>query len=173
MSGWVTIFDVASEPFRWGNAGEGLAAMSVLALGAAAGSALRGRRRRAAAVTLAVSALVACAIVWSSFANQTLHDACAAASRTGDGELIEGVVRDLRPLTSYWQRPAEERFAVGSREVRLPLVPSGCGFHRTQLEGGPLRDGLTVRLLSWRGQILRVDVDRDDVLTDGHMTAVR
>jgi hypothetical protein len=140
--------------------------------GAAAGSALRGRRRRAAAVALLVSLLLAGAVLWSSFDNQARHDACVEASRRGDGDVVEGEIRDLRPLTSYWQRPAEETFTVGSRSVRLPLVTSGCGFHRTRLEGGPLRDGLKVRLLAWRGHILRVDVDRDHVLTAGHMTAV-
>jgi len=46
----------------------------------------------------------------------------------------------------------------------LPLVREGCGYHRTALEGSTLHDGMRVRLRAWKGQILRVEVDRDALL---------
>jgi hypothetical protein len=173
MSGWVTIWDVASEPFRWGNAGEGLGAVALLALGGAAGGALRASRRASAALVLGVSCALAAALVWTSLEHQRSHAACVAASLHGDGRVLEGEVSDYRPLTSYWQRPAAESFTLAGELVRLPLVAQGCGYHRTTLERGPLRDGLRVRLRSWNGQILRVEIDRDALLGMANSRAAR
>jgi hypothetical protein len=164
VSGWVTIWDVAAEPFRWGNAGEGLGALAVIAIGAAVGGAVRGRTRRGAALALAASFAIAGAMLWSSLEHLRHHRACAEASRQEEGRILEGVVRDHRPLTSYWQRPAAEFFTLGGQRVRFPLLREGCGYHRTTLEGGPVREGLRLRLLEWNGEILRIDADRDALL---------
>jgi hypothetical protein len=171
VSGWVTIWDVAAEPFRWGNAGEGLWAASSLFLGIAfARATLRRRTIATAALSMFVSISVAGALVWKSLEHQRHHSECVEASRQQAGEVLEGIVRDYRPLESYWQWPAEETFTLGDETMRLPLVREGCGYHRTTLEGGTLRDGMRVRLLAWRGQILRVEVDRDAALgvADAH-----
>lgn len=164
MSGWVTIWDVAAEPFRWGSAGEGLWALSVLSVGLSGAAALYRRSAAAAAAAVSVSVVAAGVVVWGSFEHVRRHDACVDASRHESGRIIEGVMREYRPLASYWQRPAEETFMIAGEVVRLPLVGEGCGYHQTSLEGGRLRDGMRVRLHSWEGQILRVEVDRDALL---------
>lgn len=164
MSGWVTIWDVAAEPFRWGSAGEGLWALSVLSVGLSGAAALRRRSVAAAAVSLSVAVVAAGVVVWGSFEHVRRHAACVGASRQDAGRVIEGVMREYRPLASYWQRPAEETFMIDGEVVRLPLVGEGCGYHQTSLEGSSLRDGMRVRLHSWEGQILRVEVDRDALL---------
>lgn len=164
MSGWVTIWDVAAEPFRWGNAGEGLGALSVVALGAAVFGALRGRSRGGAVAAVCSSLAVALAMVWGSLDHLRVHRMCADASRHEEGRVLEGVVHDYHPLTSYWQRPTDETFTVGGERIRFPLVADGCGYHRTTLEGGPIREGLRVRLWQWNGQIVRIDADRDALL---------
>jgi len=171
VSGWVTIWEVAAEPFRWGDAGEGLGALALLTLGGAAGGALRGRHRASAALVLGVSCALAGALLWSSLEHQHSHDACVAASRHAEGRVLEGEVHDLHPLTSYWQRPAAETFTLAGEVVRLPLVAHGCGYHRTTLEGGVLRNGLRLRLHEWSGQILKVELDRDAVLVPGDTAA--
>jgi len=165
VSGWVTIYDVAAEPFRWGNAGEGLWALSSLFLGVSCARAtLRRRTVALAALALSLSVAVAGAVLWKSFAHHRSHLECVQASRQDAGQVLEGVVSDYRPLASYWQRPAEETFTLGGELVRLPLVREGCGYHRTALEGSTLHDGMRVRLRAWKGQILRVEVDRDALL---------
>ena len=164
MSGWVTLWDVTSEPFRWGNAGEGLWALSALAIGASGAVALRRRSVLAAALALVASAGGAGVVLWGSLEHQRHHAACVEASRMDEGRVLEGVVRDYRPLSSYWQHPAHETFTVGGESVQVPLVSDACGYHRTSLEGGGLHDGLRVRLRTWEGQILRVEVDRDALL---------
>lgn len=164
MSGWVTLWDVAAEPFRWGEAGEGLWVLSALAIGASGASALRRRSAVAAGAVVAVAVAVSGAVLWRSFQHQREHAACVLASRQDRGRVLEGVVRDHRPLTSYWQRPAQETFTLAGEPVRLPLVPDGCGYHLTSLEGSGLRDGLRVRVRAWQGQILRLEMDRDALL---------
>lgn len=171
MSGWVTIWDVAAEPFRWGNAGEGLGALALLALGGSAGGALRGRSRASAAVVLGISCALAGGLLWSSLEHHESHAACVAASQHGEGRVLEGEVRDLHPLSSYWQRPPVETFTLAGEVVRLPLLVNGCGYHRTTLEGGIVRDGLRLRLHQWNGQILKVEADRDAVLVPGDTAA--
>jgi hypothetical protein len=164
VSGWVTIFDVAAEPFRWGNAGEGLWALSSLSIGLSGAAALRRRSIVGAALSLSAALAAAGAVMWGSLEHRRHHSECVEASRQDAGRVVEGVVRDYRPLASYWQLPAEETFTVGGETVRFPLVREGCGYHRTTLEGGALHDGLRVRLHAWHGQILRVEVDRDALL---------
>jgi hypothetical protein len=74
------------------------------------------------------------------------------------------VVRDHRPLVSYWQRPAQETFTLDGEPVQLPLVREGCGYHLTSLEGSGVHDGVRMRIHAWRGQILRLEMDRDALL---------
>jgi hypothetical protein len=164
VNGWVTIWDVAAEPFRWGDAGEGLVALAAVAIGVAVGSALRGRSRSGATLAIVGSFGLAVAVLWSSLVHLSQHRVCANVSRREEGRVLEGVVRDLRPLTSYWQRPTDETFTVGGERIRFPLVADGCGYHRTTLEGGPIREGLRVRLWQWNGQIIRIDVSRESLL---------
>ena len=133
MSGWVTIWDVAAEPFRWGNAGEGLGALSVVALGAAVFGALRGRSRGGAVAAVCSSLAVALAMVWGSLDHLRVHRMCADASRHEEGRVLEGVVHDYHPLTSYWQRPTDETFTVGGERSNLRDLPVG----RTVRNVGP------------------------------------
>jgi len=160
VNGWVTVFDVASEPFRWGNAGEGLAALAIVALGTAGTFAVRRRSgMTAGAVILGVAVALALFFVSRTVRHRREHEACVEAARRGEGRVVEGVVRDFHPLTTVWQRPASESFSLDGETVRYPLVAEGCGFHRTVVEGGPIREGMRVRLLRWNGEILRVEIE--------------
>jgi hypothetical protein len=164
VSGWVTVYDVAAEPFRWGGAGEGLWALSSVFMGVAASRALLRRSTIAAAAALTAALAVAGAVLWQSLEHRRSHLACVEASRHDAGRVLEGVVRDYRPLASHWDRPGHETFRVSGETVRLKVVSDGCGYHRTSLDGGPIREGMRVRLHAWEGQILRVELDRDAVL---------
>ncbi len=168
MTSWLTIFDVAAEPFRWGNAGEGLAALALVALGASASVALQRRRVRGGTAVLALAAGVAVFFAVRTLDHRREHAACLEAVRDGSARVLEGVVTDFHPLTSVWQRPALESFSVDGVTFRYPLLAQGCGFHRTEIEGGPIRDGMKVRLLEWHGQILRLEVDAGDLRLPPH-----
>ncbi len=168
MTSWLTIFDVTTEPFRWGNAGEGLALLALVALGASASVALQRRHVRGGTAILAVAAGLAVFFAVRSLDHRHEHLACMSAARNGDGEWVEGTVHDYRPLRSVLQRPWSESFAVGDVTVTYPLLASGCGYHRTEVEGGPIREGMRVRLLDWNGQILRLEVDAAAMKVPAH-----
>lgn len=163
MSGWLTIFDVTAEPFRWGNAGEGLAALAMLALGASGFLALRRRGARGATGVLAIAAGVAVFFAVRTLDHQHEHEACVEAARQGDGRVLEGPIERFQPVRSMWQRPWDESFTVAGVTLRYALFTGSCGFHQTVAEGGPLREGMHVRLLEWRGRILKLDLAEGEV----------
>lgn len=163
MNGWVTIFDVASEPFRWGNAGEGLAALALVALGAAISIALRRRGARGATLVMSLACGLAAFFVARTLEHRREHLECVEASRSGTGHWVEGPVERFRPVVSIWQRPAWEELDVAGEHVRYPLIAQGCGYHRVVAEGGPIREGMQVRLLLWRDQILKVEIAAADL----------
>ena len=168
MSPWITIFDVTAEPFRWGNAGEGLAAIAVVALGAAGSLALTRRGRRGGAWLLALAAGVAVFFGVRTIDHQREHQDCVSALRGGEGRLLEGVVEQFHPLDSVWERPWYESFVIDGVRVRYPLLAKGCGFHHTSLEGGPIRPGMHIRVTEWKGELLKVEVESSDVKVPEH-----
>lgn len=168
MSTWVTIFDVTAEPFRWGNAGEGLAAVALIALGAAASIAL-GRRGRSGGVTiLALAAGIAVFFMVRTLDHRREHEDCVQALRNHEGRVLEGAVEHFDPLRSVWNGSWYESFEVGGVQLRYPLLAKGCGFHHTSLEGGPIRPGMRVRVTEWKGEILRVEVEPGAVHVPQH-----
>lgn len=159
MTPWVTIFDVTAEPFRWGNAGEGLAAVALVALGAAASIALARRGRRGGPWLLAVAAGISVFFAVRTIEHRREHTACVEALRGGTGRVLEGRVEQFDPLDSVTKRPWYESFVVDGVRVRYPFLAKGCGFHHTSLEGGPIRPGMRIRVTEWQGELLRVEVE--------------
>lgn len=168
MTQWVTIFDAAAQPFRWGNAGEGLAALALVALGASASMALRRRGIRGGTTILAVAAGLAVYFAVRTIDHRRRHQDCVEAARRGDGRVLEGVITDYRPLHSIWQRPPYESFLVAGVTVRYPLLAEGCGFHRSLVAAGQIHEGMRVRLLEWNGAILRFEVEPGALIVPPH-----
>jgi hypothetical protein len=159
--GWHTVWSVGSDPFYWGNAGEGLLALAAVVFGGAAYLGVRRTSVLRARVALVVGAGLAAFFMSRTVQHVVDHDACTRASRDGSARVVEGVIRDFRPLTSVLQQPAYETFRVGDERISIPLFSDGCGYHRTVVEGGPFREGMPVRLLLWNGRILRVETRQD------------
>jgi hypothetical protein len=151
-------FDAATEPFRLGNAGEGLAALALVALGIAISLALRQRGARGATAVLALACGTAAFFAVRTLDHLGQHDTCVEAARHGEGELVEGTIERLRPSGSLWPWSASERLLVDGQEVRYPVLASGCGFSRKNAQAAGVREGAAVRVLVWHDQILRVDV---------------
>ena len=168
MNGWVTIFDVTAEPFRWGNAGEGLAAVALVAFGAAAMIALHRRHRRGGTTILAVAAGLAVFFAVRTLDHRRTHQECVDALRKGDGRLVEGKIENFHPLDSIFQSPSYESFEVGGVTVRYPLLAGRCGFHRTTVEGGPIRAGMRVRITEWQGEVLKLELEKGVVAEPPH-----
>jgi hypothetical protein len=153
------VYDVSAEPFRWGNAGEGLVALAIVALGIAAALALRRRARGGVVAALAVALLGAGVYVERTVRHRREHEGCVQAVVRSEGRLVEGVIRDYRPAATAWQKPAYGSFVVGDEKVTYPLLAEGCGFHQSAAEeGAVLREGARVRLRVWDGQIVKLEV---------------
>jgi hypothetical protein len=159
--GWHTIWSLGSEPFYWGNAGEGLLALASVVFGGAAYLGIRRTSLLRARAALVVAAAVAAFFVSRTVQHVVEYQACARAERDGSARVVEGVIRDFRPLTSVLEKRSDETFRVGDEQVSIPLFSEGCGYHRTVVEGGVFREGMPVRLLLWNGRILRVETRRE------------
>ncbi|MFL5262969.1 MAG: hypothetical protein ACJ79R_22810 [Anaeromyxobacteraceae bacterium] len=150
MTTWVSLFDVAHDPFRWGTAGEGLLAVALVAMGFGVARAVR--RRFAIAAFCAALALAA-GYVAETMRHRAEHAACAEAARRGDGRVLEGVARDVRAAPRW----AGETFVVAGETVECPLVAERCGFTRAVV-GDALHDGARVRVRVWDGQVVKLEV---------------
>ena len=70
--------------------------------------------------------------------------------------MIEGVVTDFQPMPSSGH--GQESFTVSGVHFTYSDFVVTSGFHRTNYRGGPVRDGLHVRI-HYRGQdIARLEI---------------
>lgn len=85
----------------------------------------------------------------SAFAN------LRAAARDGSAEIVEGVVEQyvLRA-----EGHPKETFVVGNRYFAYSDYDSGAGFHQTQASGGPITEGLRVRIAHLDGRIVKLEI---------------
>ena len=75
----------------------------------------------------------------------------------GRFEVVEGVVTDFQPET---EQNIEETFTVNGHHYRYMSRMSGIGFNRSNLIGGPIRNGLHVRIRDMDGRILKLEIAR-------------
>lgn len=97
----------------------------------------------------------ACSVVvwktWSEY--RLLRDSL----QTGQYRLIVGRVIAFSPEQADGH--PIERFRVGNVEFAYSSSDITSGFHRTAVTGGPIREGLLVRIAEVKGLIARLEVD--------------
>ena len=81
---------------------------------------------------------------------------------SGKSLVVEGVVEDFRQAPALG--PARESFSVRGVNFSYNVLDDTPCFHDAPLHGGPIRDGLDVRIHYTNGCIQRVDV-REPVLS--------
>jgi hypothetical protein len=80
------------------------------------------------------------------------------AIRNNRAHMIEGVVRDFKPMP-YTGHAMESFVVQGVRfEYSDYVITAGC--NNTSSHGGPVREGLPVKIWYLRGEILRLDIKR-------------
>ena len=97
----------------------------------------------------------ALALWWGGAAWRESRRAAASNALHGRAQVVEGPIVNLVP-GKFHVRP--ESFKVGSTAFRYWAYGSGWGFHRTMELGGPLREGLNVRIHYVDSDILRLEV---------------
>lgn len=89
------------------------------------------------------------------------YRAVIAGVRSGDVRVVEGVVSQFKPAVLGRGSAFHESFVVNGEKFEYS-DNSALGFHYTRAVGGPIRDGLHIRVeyLSLRGQkiITRLDI---------------
>lgn len=81
---------------------------------------------------------------------------CRRAS-TGEGvKVVEGRVGAFIPMPL--EGHAEESFVVDGTKFSYSGYEGGCWFHHAAANGGPIREGLQVRVHYWNSKILKVEV---------------
>jgi hypothetical protein len=83
--------------------------------------------------------------------------AAARDARTGNCTIAEGKVEAFlpEPAAGHGRR---ETFSVNGTNFSYSAYASTLGFHRSMFQGGPIRQGLQVRICHQNGVILRLDV---------------
>lgn len=160
-----TVFDLARADYRhWWFPAVGLFPLLAGAVMAFApkltrrlmGAHVRGRIVRFFGVIFLVFA--AC---WAVLAFMNSYDAyrhLRTALARGEYKTIEGVVENFRPLATHGQ--GVESFEV--RGVRFQYAPAALspGFNRAAAEGGPIANGIHVRIAYVGFAILRLAIGK-------------
>ena|ERR1700730_13555204 len=80
------------------------------------------------------------------------------ALRSGHFETVEGKVTDFVPMPA--EGHALERFTVNGHHYEYSDFMVTAGFNNTQSHGGPIKEGLLVRIADVSGQIARLEIAR-------------
>ena len=148
---YVTFFDVSQAGYRqWTFPAVGLIGIILGLLGLL----YRSRLIRYPWAVLIFSA------IWTVSAFQYTYSAYAALSVALDRsrcEVAEGPVTDFQLLPPTGLQKAESFVVAGTRfEYQGGVVIAG--FHQLRSNGGPMRDGLQVRIHHLQGEIARLEI---------------
>jgi hypothetical protein len=83
---------------------------------------------------------------------------CVLASGGEKGEEVVGIVEHFHPMAATGHEC--EEFFVGTAHFCFSEWEGGCHFHKTAAYGGPLKEGLRVRIRHVEGRIMRLEIAR-------------
>ena len=89
-------------------------------------------------------------------------ESLVAAYEAGRCELSEGIVKVVRQQPAHGHSSGD-RILVGGREFEVDYFHATPAYRNTIAHGGVLRSGAYVRLCHIDGDIVRVELQRDDV----------
>lgn len=81
-----------------------------------------------------------------------------SALDSGQFEVVEGRVENFKPMP--WQGHSDETFDVNGVRFAYSDYQVSAGFNRYSSHGGPIKEGLPVRIAYKNGEILRLEVSR-------------
>ena len=88
----------------------------------------------------------------------TLNDYCnlASALRNGQCEIVEGIVTEFDPMP--YEGHKDESFVVNGHRFRYSDYQGTAGFNQSQSHGGPIHEGLAVRIHSKGNEIAKLEI---------------
>jgi hypothetical protein len=159
-NGFVVVYDVLEENLLVSSIGPALFVLC----GAAFGSALLIRARRVKS-PFQIGFAIVWLVLWAGLGGVGLGNVfyqrwrCISWARAEDFAVVEGRVHDFVPMP--YAGHADESFGVGdTRFSYSDFNISKGGFNNTASHGGPIREGLYVRVSHRNGRILKLEVPR-------------
>jgi hypothetical protein len=157
---YVTVFNAGSDPFRnWDFFLFGLIAVAIgVGLVFAPSRIFPPRMKDEFRIPFGIFYLLF-ASVWTvtagaSIVSEDLRASHDLAARNCTS--VAGVVEDFHPAP--WEGHSMESFTVAGVRFEYSDYVVSAGFNNTASHGGPIRQGLPVRICYRDGQILRLDV---------------
>lgn len=155
--GYVMVFNVGQQGANLWSAAFGSAAVLVGLL------LFRYRQwpRRQIAVRYAVAVFSGLIGLWTVLdTGRELRDyyRCQRALRNGEARVVEGVVENFVPMP--YGGHALEHFTVRGVPFAYSDFVATCGFRNTSTHGGPIRQGIAVRIHYLDGDILSLEIMR-------------
>ena len=78
------------------------------------------------------------------------------AAQNGAVDVVEGKVEQFVPMP--WSGHANETFVVGGQYFSYSDYDMTKGFNQTQSHGGPIHEGLQVRIAHVNGSIVKLEI---------------
>lgn len=156
---WRTVFDLAEAGYQnwgWGLAGVVVVLLS-LGLRLLGKQAMKGRHP-----VLSDTLPKAIVVIGTLFGLITFlpsylpYRSLRAAVDAGEAQVVQGQVHEFREARPATDEP--ESFLVGGQRFRYYDYELSPGFHTTARRGGPMREGLLVRIEHVNGVIVRLEV---------------
>jgi hypothetical protein len=94
---------------------------------------------------------------------------CVKAYRAGAYSVVDGQVENFQPVR--YLGPQKECFTVRDKRFCYSNGDIQPGFNQFAIRGGPIREGMPVRIAFYDGQILRLQVRADSVLSPEERSA--
>ena len=88
--------------------------------------------------------------------NYSNFAALRGAAKNGSTEIVEGKVEQFVPMP--YEGHAQETFIVNGRYFAYSDYDATKGFNHTQSHGGPMKEGLQVRITHVDGSIVKLEI---------------
>ena len=167
---YVTVFEITQEPFQWWFPASGLIfvvlGIALILIGrkrpsqehVRIGATLHSRKR----LRIGGYFMLSFALLWmlGSFGSMySQYRKCVEAYRQGKYSLVEGDVEDFDPMP--YEGHQDEFFTVQGKRFCYSDYMIQAGFNQSASHGGPIRQGLPVRIAFSNDQILRLEIRAD------------
>lgn len=157
---YVTVFDIAQTHFQWWFTAFGLIFVLIGIVFIFVGKKWPSLRR----AKITGYFMLVFASLWTVIAfNSTFGDYRKSidAYRAGNYAVVEGNVKNFHPMP--YEGHQDECFSVQDERFCYSDYAVQAGFNQSASHGGPIREGLPVRVIYYNGQILRLEVRADSL----------
>lgn len=161
---YVTVFEITQKPYEWWFPAFGLI---VLLFGAVL--VWIGRRwesqRRAKLTGYVMVVFASLWVLWAFTWSFSEYRRCIDAYRSGNYAVVKGRVENFHPMP--YEGHQDECFSVQNQRFCYSDYGIQPGFNQSASHGGPIRQGLPVRIAYLDGQILRLEIRADALPSTG------